>query len=143
MANCVIYKFNDPEKGEIKLKLDANAAQDLEIRLGDNLLNKIHDIAKLSIATEYVAAAIVDGTYKEKKAKAAEIYDDMIDAGKTIEDYHALIYDIMVSAGFIKAADVENALKAAKANERIQTLQVSATMATLDELEKKAASQKP
>lgn len=142
MANCVIYKFNDPEKGEIKLKLDANAAQDLELRFNDSLYNKIHDITRLSTATEFVAAAIVGGTYKEKKAKAAEIYDDMIDAGKTIEGYHALIYDLVVSAGFIKAADVENALKAAKANERIQALQVSATMATLDELEKKA-SQKP
>lgn len=123
MANCVIYKFTSKEHEEVTLKLDNARAQELEQRFDDSLLTKMHEISKLSIATEYIAAAITDATkYEIRKEIAGQIFDDMIDSGKTIEDYHKLVYDVLVSAGFLKAADVERTLQTAAATEKLQEM---------------------
>lgn len=123
MANSVIYKFSTIDREEVILKLDNGRAQDLETRLDSSLTAKMPEISKLSVAVEYVAAAIQDiANYDMRKKIAGEIYDDMVDSGKTLEDYHKLVYDVLVGAGFLKAADVERTLQTAAATEKLQEM---------------------
>lgn len=123
MANSVIYKFTASDREEVLLKLDNARAQELEQRFDESLLTKMHEISKLSVATEYIAAAVQDvAKYEIRKDIAGAIFDDMIDSGKTLDDYHKLVYDVLVGAGFLKAADVERTLQTAAATEKLQEM---------------------
>ena len=122
MANFTIYKFQDGT--EITLKLSSGRLVTLEERLDSSIQEKIPELCKLSVASEIVAAAIdTDG-----KKTALAIYDDMIERGQNLDDYHQLIYKLLVSAGFMKAAEVEKQLEITAAAEKMQELAYSVEM---------------
>jgi DNA polymerase III gamma/tau subunit len=127
MANFTIYKMQDGT--EIKLKLTASGVIALEEKLDSSIQEKLVELGKLSIASEIVAAAIeTDG-----KATALKIYDDMLERGQTLEEYHKLIYKILASAGFLKAAEVEKQLEIAAAAEKMQDIAYSVQMKSIEE----------
>ena len=127
MANFTIYKMQDGT--EIKLKLTASGIIALEEKLDSSIQEKLVELSKLSIASEIVAAAIeTDG-----KATALKIYDDMLERGQTLEEYHKLIYKILASAGFLKAAEVEKQLEIAAAAEKMQDIAYSIQMKSIEE----------
>ena len=127
MANFTIYKMQDGS--EIKLKLTASGVIALEEKLDSSIQEKLVELGKLSIASEIVAAAIeTDG-----KATALKIYDDMLERGQTLEEYHKLIYKILASAGFLKAAEVEKQLEIAAAAEKMQDIAYSVQMRSIEE----------
>lgn len=114
---------------EIKLKLTASGIIALEEKLDSSIQEKLVELSKLSIASEIVAAAIeTDG-----KATALKIYDDMLERGQTLEEYHKLIYKILASAGFLKAAEVEKQLEIAAAAEKMQDIAYSIQMKSIEE----------
>lgn len=127
MANFTIYKFQDGT--EIKLKLTASGVISLEEKLDSSIQEKLVELGKLSVASEIVAAAIeTDG-----KTTALKIYDDMLERGQTLEEYHKLIYKILASAGFLKAAEVEKQLEIAAAAEKMQDIAYSVQMKSIEE----------
>ena len=103
MANFTIYTMSDGT--DVKLKLNAESIVKLEEKLGDSIQAKLAELTKLSIAAEFIAAACDGG-----KTTAYAIYDDIIERGQTLEEYHKVIYNLLVSAGFLKAAEVERNL---------------------------------
>ena len=118
---------------EIKLKLTASGVIALEEKLDSSIQEKLVELGKLSIASEIVAAAIeIEG-----KATALKIYDDMLERGQTLEEYHKLIYKILCSAGFLKAAEVEKQLEITAATEKMQDIAYSVQMQSI---EKKTAA---
>lgn len=126
---------------EIKLKLTASGVIALEEKLDSSIQEKLTELGKLSVASEIVAAAIeTDG-----KKTALDIYDDMLERGQTLEDYHKLIYKLLVSAGFLKASGVEKQLEITAAAERVQELAYTAQMKSIEkkaaELEAKTATE--
>ena len=131
MANFTIYTMQDGT--EIKLKLTASGVIALEEKLDSSIQEKLVELGKLSIASEIVAAAIeIEG-----KATALKIYDDMLERGQTLEEYHKLIYKILCSAGFLKAAEVEKQLEITAATEKMQDIAYSVQMQSI---EKKTAA---
>ena len=104
MANHVTYTRADGT--DIKLKLTAERSVELEEKLKCSIPDATKDLDKLGTACEFVAAAIADGSYKQRKETAYEIYDEMTDEGKTIQDYQYLVFDILVSAGFLNGKAV-------------------------------------
>ena len=122
MANFTIYTMQDGT--EIKLKLASDRLVTLEERFDSSIQEKIPELCKLSVASEIVAAAIdTDG-----KKTALAIYDDMIERGQNLDDYHQLIYKLLVSAGFMKAAEVEKHLEITAAAEKMQELAYNVKM---------------
>lgn len=105
MSNHVIYKH--PGGSETIFKLTAARAVELEERLGGSITEKIKEIDRLSAASEFIAAAEPDGEYRERREAALSVYDEMTEAGKTMQDYQFLIFDILVSAGFLDGKAVQ------------------------------------
>ena len=105
MANYVLYKRANGT--EMKLKINSERAYELEERFGTSLTEKLAEANKFSVSAEYIAAAIPEGSYEDRKKAAFELYDEMTENGKTLQDYHDLINDILVKAGFLSASIVE------------------------------------
>lgn len=123
MANITIYTMSDGT--DIQLKLDAQGIVNLEEKLGDSIQKKLSEIEKLSVASEYVAAA-------SDKATAFAIYNDIIERGQTLEDYHKLIYKLLVSGGFLKAAEVERQVELTAAAEKMQEIAFNVQMKNIE-----------
>lgn len=139
MANHITYTMQDGT--EITLKLDSRSIIDLEEKLDSSIQEKLTELGKLSVASEIVAAAIeTDG-----KKTALDIYDDMLERGQTLEDYHKLIFKLLVSVGFLKAAGVEKQLEITAAAEKVQELAYTAQMKSIEkktaELEAETATE--
>ena len=117
MANFVLY--TRPDGTEIKLKLTAGRIVELETRLESSIQNKLPELEKLSTASEFLAAAIPDEDYRSRKEIALEIYDEMIESGKTVRDYLMLIYNTLSAAGFIDGRAVERQAESQEAQERL------------------------
>jgi ferredoxin-fold anticodon binding domain-containing protein len=127
MANFTIYTMQDGT--EIKLKLTASGVIALEEKLDSSIQEKLTELVKLSVASEIVAAAIeTDG-----KATALKIYDDMIERGQTLDDYHKLIFKILCAAGFLKAAEVEKQLEMTAATEKMQGMYYNVQMKSIEQ----------
>ena len=115
MANFTIYTMSDGT--DVKLKLNAESIVKLEEKLSDSIQAKLAELTKLSIAAEFIAAACDGG-----KTTAYAIYDDIIERGQTLEEYHKVIYNLLVSAGFLKAAAVEKQLELTAAAEKLEQI---------------------
>lgn len=126
MANFTIYTMQDGT--EIKLKLTAAGIVALEEKLGSSIQEKLAELTKISVASEFIAAAIEN----DGKKTALAIYDDIIDRGETIEKYHEVIYKILVSAGFLKAAEVERQIELTAATEKMQGLAYEIQMKNIE-----------
>ena len=114
MADYVIYKRGDGT--ELSLRLNAARAVELEERFGgSSITEKIQEIDKLSTASEFIAAAVPEGDYKQRRETALAIYDEMIGEGKDLQGYQDLIFDILIAAGFLngKAVKMQRELQAA------------------------------
>ena len=117
MANYVIY--TTPNGEEMKLKLTAARAVELEERFDASISDKLKELEKLSVAAEVLAAAIPKEDYRDRKQTALAIYDDMIESGKNMRDYLMLIYSTLVAAGFIDGRAVERQKEAQEVQERL------------------------
>ena len=120
MANYVIY--TNPDKTELRLKIDADRAVELEERFGASIQKKLAETDKLSVASEFIAAAIPDLDYAARKKAALEIYDEMVEAGKNYRDYLALIDKILIAGGFMDAAVIERQMKMQAAEQELNEL---------------------
>lgn len=85
---------------EITLKLTTARVFECENHLGCGIPQVIGK-DQLSSLIEIVASAISDGTYPERKNKAFEIFDDMIDNGNLFINFQMLAFEILVNAGFM------------------------------------------
>lgn len=132
MANYVLYTRANGD--ELKLKINSGRAVELEERLGASIPEKIQEIDKLSVASDFISAAIPDGDYKQRKQTALDIYDEMCDEGKTMQEYQLLISDILVKAGFLngKAVEAQRVLMQ-QAQEKAEKLLAKAIAADLTE----------
>ncbi len=117
MANFVLY--TRPHGTEIKLKLTASRIVELESRLESSIQDKLPELEKLSTASEFLAAAIPEEAHQDRRAIALEIYDEMIESGKTVRDYLMLIYNTLSAAGFIDGRAVERQAESQEAQERL------------------------
>lgn len=117
MANHVIYTRTNGT--ELKLKLTGERIVDLEQRLADSIQRKLEEINKLSVAAEFLAAALPGDEYDARYKTALDIYDEMTDEGKTLRDYLDVIRSVLVSAGFLDAAELERRETAAEALEKL------------------------
>lgn len=131
MANYTTYK--DSKGNEIQLKLESRGIVDLERRFGDSLQKKLAEIEKLSVAAEYVAAAVDNPDYNDRINIAYGIYDDMTSRGETLEQYHELIYNILVSGGFLKAENVLQLLEITAATAELEALTSEKQTAMINE----------
>lgn len=101
MAKYVLHKRENGE--EIKLSLPSGAVIELETRTDSSLNELIRKLDRLSVASEMFAASLDNSIpYEDRKKLALEIFDEMIEAGKDIQHYQLVIFDVMVSAGFMK-----------------------------------------
>lgn len=126
MANHVTYTFADGR--EKKLKLTAERTVELEEKLGDSIQKKLTELDKLSIATEFIAAGAPDEEYTDRKKTAYAIYDDMTDSGKTLKEYLELVFNLLVSAGFVAAAAVTRQAELIAAQEKLEEVTHAAQM---------------
>ena len=120
MATYTTYTFDGGT--EIKLKLSSDRTIELEEKLGDSIPKKLSELEKLSIAAEFITAAIVDGEYPARKQTALTIYDDMIEHGKKYRDYMYLIYEVLTKAGFIEGGTVEKQRETDEAQAKLEKL---------------------
>lgn len=134
MANYVIY--TRPDKTEIKLKIDSERTVELEERFGDSIQKKLAETEKLSVSSEFIAAAIPDLEYAERKKTALAIYDEMVEAGKTYRDYLEMIHRVLAAAGFLDGGAVERQIKTQEASEELDKL---AYQVRMDQIDKKMA----
>lgn len=104
MANYVIYTRKNGD--ELKLRITAERAVEFEERASASLLAKTAELDKLAVAADYIAAALPEGEYKDRKRQAFEIYDEMTEDGEGLQEYTFLIFDIMVASGFLKSSAV-------------------------------------
>lgn len=109
-------------KTEHRLKLRAAYMDELEKRIGGALSDKLHEINRLGLCTDIVAYAIDPEHYAEGKKAACQLYEDMIDEGKTLTDYQYLIMDLMVASGFTSAAAAAAQKSAAEAQTKLAEL---------------------
>lgn len=117
MANHVTYTISGKD---YELKLTAKKTIDLETVLDRSVTAALSDIDKMSVAAEIIAAAMPDGSHEERLNLAYEIYDSMTENGKTYRDYIYLVYDILVSAGFLAGGTVEKQKELQAAQEAIE-----------------------
>ncbi len=110
MANYVIYTRKNGD--ELKLKITAERAVEFEERAGASLLAKTTELDKVSVAADYIAAAMPGVEYKDRKKAAFEIYDEMTESGEGMQEYTFLVFDVMVASGFLKSNAVETQKKA-------------------------------
>lgn len=102
----MIYKYKDGK--EITLRMNASRTIELEERTGKAVSELVGDIDKLSVITEFIAAAIpLEVDYHKRKMQANAIYDDMTEQGKNITDVQLLVFEVMKDAGFLTAQRVE------------------------------------
>lgn len=144
MANYVLYTRANGT--EMKLRINSERAVEFEERAKASLLTKITELDKLSVAADYIAAAIDGGDYETRKTTAYAIYDEMTEKGEGLQEYTFLIYDIMVASGFLKSKAVETEketyLKAQELDLKKATALLEATDKVIGELEKKAPQKK-
>lgn len=127
------YTIITAKNKEYRLKLRAAYMDELENRIGGALIDKLGEINRLGLCLDIVAYAIAPENYAEAKKQAAQMYEDMIDEGKSLRDYQFVVLDLMVAAGFMNAAAVTAQKKAAEIQNRI------AELTTKKEAEKIAA----
>lgn len=120
MANYVIYTRSD--KSEVKLRLDAGRTEELEEHIGGSIQKKLPETDRMSVAVEFVAAAVPEGEYAERRKTALAIYDEMVEAGQKYSDYLGLIHRILTSAGFMDGGTVERQMEVQKAAEKLEEL---------------------
>lgn len=118
---------------EYRLKLRAAYMDELEKRIGGALSDKLPEINRLGLCTDIVAYAIDPEHYGEAKKSAAQIYEDMIDEGKSLTDYQYLIMDLMVASGFMSAEAAAAQKSAAEAQTKLAELIAGAEAAKIKE----------
>ncbi len=132
MKNYVTYTA--PDGTETSLKLPALRAIELEEKLGGSIPEKVGELDKLTVSVEFIAAMLPDGDYKTRKARAAEMFDEMTAEEKTLADYEFLIMDVLVAAGFMKG-------EAVAIQKAAQTKQEAALAEAVRKLSQKASPQ--
>lgn len=125
------YTFSTGE--DVKFKLTSEKTVELEEKLGDSIPVKLAELEKMTVATEFVTAALIDGDYKSRKSTAYAIYDDMIENGKNYRDYMYLIYEILTKAGFIPSGTVEKQREQYQAQEKLEETIHKAQMKLMNE----------
>lgn len=107
---------------QYRLKLRAAYMDELEKRIGSALSDKLPEINRLGLCTDIVAYAIDPEHYAEGKKAACQLYDDMIDEGKSLVDYQYIIMDLMVASGFMSAEAAAAQKSAAEAQTKLAEL---------------------
>ena len=106
MAKTYLYKH--PDGGETAFLLTALKTIELEQRLGGSISDKLQEFDKLSVASEFIAAAFLpERDYSERKRKALELFEEIVDNGGTIIDYQFIIIEILKNSGFMTAQRAE------------------------------------
>lgn len=96
------------DEKEIQLRINAARAIELEKKLGGRAIAMvIPELDKLSVTSEILAAALPKDSYENRKKKALNIFDEMIDDGKSLSEYQFLAMDVLVAAGFMKGESVK------------------------------------
>lgn len=131
MANYTIYTRNDGT--ELKLKIDAERAIELEEKLGGSIFDKLAETNKLSTAVEYIAAAVPEESYQDRRKTALAIYDEIIESGQKYRDYIELIHKVCVSAGFLDGGTVEKQIELQKAQEKLEKIAYEAQLKLIAE----------
>lgn len=107
---------------EYRLKLWAAYIDELEKRIGGALSDKLPEINRLGLCTDIVAYAYDPEHYAEAKKAACQMYEDMIEEGKTLVDYQYIIMDLMVASGFMSAEAAAAQKLAAEAQTKLAEL---------------------
>lgn len=127
MKNYIEYK-------DLRLKITAARAIEIEDKLGAGIIDKMNSSTdQLRTLATVLAGAIEQGNYEERHSKALEIYDDITENGGNIVDYQLLVFEVLVSAGFmsgeelkLKKAIAENQKKIlAESTKRLEELKTS------------------
>lgn len=113
------YIYKSPSGEETPLKLTIGRIFELEQRFGKGLDEMFEKANQLGVSIEFVAAAIIDGNYEERKEKAIKLYQDVVDNGQTIADYQNIIIEILKNAGFMTPQRAELLRQIVKAEEEI------------------------
>ena len=130
MANYVIYTRKNGD--ELKLKITAERAVEFEERAGASLLAKTTELDKVSVAADYIAAAMPGDEYKDRKKAALEIYDEMTESGEGMQEYTFLVFDIMVASGFLKSNAVETQKQAYIKAQEVEAAKAAALLNTAE-----------
>ena len=105
MAKTYLYKH--PDGRETAFLLTALKTIELEQRLGGSISEKLQEFDKLSVASEFIAASFLEGDYSERKGKALELFEEIVDNGGTIIDYQFIVIGILKNSGFMTAQRAE------------------------------------
>lgn len=105
MAKTYLYTHSGGK--ETAFLLTAFGVIELEQRLGGSISEKLQEFDKLSVASEFIAAAFIEGDYSERKRKALELFEEIVDNGGTIIDYQFIIIEILRNSGFMTAQRAE------------------------------------
>jgi len=96
------------DENEIQLRINAARALELEKKLGGRAVAEVvPELDKLSVTSEILAAALPKDSYDNRKKKALNIFDEMIEEGKSFSEYQFLAMDVLVAAGFMKGESVK------------------------------------
>lgn len=131
MANYVIYTRIDGT--ELKLKIDSERTIELEEKLGGSIFDKLADTNKLSVAVEFIAAAIPEISYQDRRKTALAIYDEIIESGKKYRDYIELIHKVCVNSGFLDGGTVEKQIELQKAQDNLEKIAYEAQLKLIAE----------
>lgn len=138
MANYIIYNYGGTD---LKLKIEAGRAEELEERLGDSIFKKLAEVDKIKVASEILAASVPAETYEQRKKIALGIYDEMQENGKKYRDYIELINSVCVAAGFLDGEDVEQQVQLQTAQEKLKKASYTAQMKLIEETTAKMNTQ--
>ena len=118
---------------EYRLKLRAAYMDELEKRIDGALSDKLPEINRLGLCTDIVAYAYDPVHYAEGKKAACQLYEDMIEEGKTLVDYQYIVMDLMVASGFMSAEAAAAQKSAAEAQTKLAELIAGAEAAKIRE----------
>lgn len=90
------------------LKITAQRAIEIEDKLGAGIIEKMNNCPdQVGVLSTIIAGAIQQGSYDERQKKAISFFDDMIDEGKSIVDYQILVFEVLVTAGFMSGEELK------------------------------------
>ena len=99
--------YTRPNGDEIKLKISCERAIELEEKIGTSINAGLPETDKVGTALSFIASALPDGGYKERRELAAELYDEIIENGGKLTDYQLLIMETLEKSGFMTGEEIK------------------------------------
>jgi hypothetical protein len=106
MMDVKYYTLKVDEATELRLRLTAHTAQEVQKKLGVGILEALAQMGRdpVKVITTVLWGASQALEHNITLEAAEEIYDKLVDNGYTLDEFASLINEIYVVSGFFKKA---------------------------------------